>query len=114
MLPIGFIGLLPGNYAISAKRRVIAAGLAGYLAINVAALFTAIEFGIQPLYFVDVAGAPLYAPYPLEIAIPAMMIGHVTIAGLAELFLTAGLLAYLQLLPRVAATKSAKKTENNV
>ena len=107
--------LIAGQSAISAKRRVIAAGLAGYLAINVAALFTAIEFGIQPLYFVDAAGAPLYAPDPLEIAIPAMMLGHVTIAGLAELFLTAGLLAYLQRhSPELLATKSAKKTENNV
>ena len=30
--------------------------------------------------------APLYAPYALHIAIPAMMLGHLTFAGLAELF----------------------------
>jgi cobalt/nickel transport system permease protein len=41
-------------------------------------------------------GAPLYAPYPLHIAIPAMMIGHLTIAGLAETVLAAGVVAYLQ------------------
>ena len=44
----------------------------------------------------DASGAPLYAPYPLSIAIPAMMIGHLTIAGLAELVITAGVVAYLQ------------------
>jgi len=44
----------------------------------------------------DASGAPLYAPYPLSIAIPAMMIGHLTFAGLAELVLSAGVVAYFQ------------------
>src|SRR5450432_479273 len=75
---------------LTAPRRVLAAGLAGYAAINVSALCAAIEFGIQPIFYRDAAGAPLYCPYPLNIAIPAMMIGHLTIAGLAELFVSAG------------------------
>jgi len=66
------------------------------LSINVAALLTAIELGIQPMLFRDASGAPLYAPYPLRIAIPAMMAGHLTVAGLAELILSAGLVAWLQ------------------
>ena len=70
--------------------------LAGYAAINVAALCAAIEFGIQPALFHDATGAPLYAPYPLHIAVPAMMIGHLTFAGLAELIVTGGVVAYLQ------------------
>ena len=70
--------------------------MAGYLSINVAAFITAVEFGIQPLLFTDAAGTPLYAPYGLNIAIPAMMAGHLTIAGLAELIITAGVVAYLQ------------------
>ena len=81
---------------ISSTRRVIAAALAGYAAINAAALFASIEFGVQPLLFHDASGAPLYAPYPLHIAIPAMMIGHLTFAGLAELIVTGGVVAYLQ------------------
>jgi cobalt/nickel transport system permease protein len=87
--------LLAGKAAITSRRRVVAAAVAGYLSINVAALLTAIEFGIQPLFFKDPSGAPLYAPYPLSVAIPAMMIGHLTIAGMAELILTAGLVAWL-------------------
>ena len=73
-----------------------AAALAGYAAINVSALFTACELGIQPLFFKDASGAPLYAPYALHIAIPAMMLGHLTFAGLAELFVSGGVVAYLQ------------------
>src|SRR5918911_125646 len=87
---------IAGRAAVTSTRRVIAAAIAGYLAINVAALFAAIEFGIQPLWFTDANGAPLYAPYPLSVAIPAMMLGHLTIAGLAELVVTGGVVAYLQ------------------
>lgn len=85
-----------GRSAITSSRRVLAAGLAGYAAINVAALFAATELGIQPLFFKDASGAPLYAPYALHIAIPAMMLGHLTFAGLAELFVSGGVVAYLQ------------------
>lgn len=81
--------------APSPRRRVWAAGIAGYASINVAALLTALELGLQPLLFTDAAGAPLYAPYPLSIALPAMMLGHLTIAGLAEGILTASVLGWL-------------------
>jgi cobalt/nickel transport system permease protein len=88
--------IVAGRTSILSARRVIAAGLAGYVGSNLAALAAAIEFGIQPIFYRDPAGAPLYCPYPLSIAIPAMMIGHVTVAGLAELFVSAGLVAFLQ------------------
>ena len=87
---------LAGNSPIASRRRVVAAGAAGYLSINVAALLAAVEFGIQPMFFRDASGAPLYCPYPLRVAVPAMMLGHLTIAGLAEMVLTAGLVAWLQ------------------
>ena len=85
-----------GRAPLGAPRRVVAAGLAGYAAINIAALVTAVEFGIQPLLFRDATGAPLYCPYPLSVAVPAMMFGHLTIAGVAELVLTGGVVAFLQ------------------
>jgi cobalt/nickel transport system permease protein len=88
--------LLAGRAAITSSRRVVAAALAGYTAINASAFCAAVEFGIQPLFFRDSSGAPLYAPYPLRIAIPAMMIGHLTFAGLAELVLSGGVVAYFQ------------------
>src|SRR5882762_6653353 len=85
-----------GRTAITSSRRVWAAASAGYAAINVAALFTACELGIQPVFFKDASGAPLYAPYSLHIAIPAMMIGHLSFAGMAELVVSGGVVAYLQ------------------
>ena len=87
---------IAGRTALTSQRRVVAAAIAGYVAINVAALLAAIEFGIQPALFTDASGAPLYAPDPLSVAVPAMMLGHLTIAGLAELVVTGGVVAYLQ------------------
>ncbi len=87
---------ISGRAALGSRRRVVAAAAGGYLGINVSALCAAVEFGIQPGLFHDANGVPLYAPYPLAVAVPAMLIGHLTFAGLAELFLSGGIVAYLQ------------------
>ena len=92
----GIYRLVSLGAAAESRRRVVAAALAGYGAINLSALLAAIELGIQPTLFHDATGAPLYAPYPLHIAIPAMMIGHLTIAGAAEAVMSAGLFSYLR------------------
>lgn len=86
--------LLAGSQA-SEKRRITAATVSGYVSLNAAALAAAIEFGIQPTLFHTASGTPLYAPYPLRIAVPAMMIGHLTFAGFAEAAITAGMVAYM-------------------
>src|SRR5208283_5457402 len=88
--------VIGGNSPITSRRRVVACAAGGYVAINVAALLAAIEFGIQPLFFRDAGGAPFYAPYPLSTSIAAMMIGHLSFAGLAELIISGGVFAYLQ------------------
>jgi cobalt/nickel transport system permease protein len=87
--------LIARDAPLTSRRRVVAAGIAGYVGINVAALATAIEFGIQPALFHTASGAPLYSPYSLSQTIPAMALAHLTIAGAAEAILTAGVLAYL-------------------
>lgn len=92
----GCYRLLAARAPLDSQRRVVAAGVAGYLAANAAALAAGIELGIQPALFRDASGAPLYAPYPLKIAIPAILIGHLTFAGIAEAIIAAGLVAYLQ------------------
>ncbi len=96
LVAYGVYRLLAGRAALNAPRRVIAGALAGYIAINVAAFLAAVEFGIQPLLFTDPSGVPLYSFYPLSVAIPAMMLGHLTFAGLAEGVITGGVVAYLQ------------------
>lgn len=74
----------------------IAAGIGSYVGINAAAFCAAVEFGIQPLLFQDRAGNPLYCPYPLSVSIPAMMIGHLSIFGAAEVVYTIAILSFMK------------------
>ncbi len=89
---------ISGRTAVSSPRRIAACALGGYVGINLSALCAAIEFGIQPALFHDASGSPLYAPYPLSVAIPipAMLAAHLSLAGLAELVIGGALVAYLQ------------------
>lgn len=87
------------------QHELVAAGIGAYAGINLAALCAAIEFGIQPLLFTDAAGHALYCPYPLSVSIPAMMAGHLTLFGLAEVVFTTAILAFLkQASPALLAT----------
>ncbi len=88
--------LLTRNTAITSRRRVLAAAVAGYVGLNASALATAIEFGIQPDLFHTANGTPLYAPFHLSQAIPAMMFAHLVVAGFVEAAVTGGVVAYLQ------------------
>lgn len=74
---------------------LVSAGLGSYAGINAAALCAAIEFGIQPMLFRDGAGNALYCPYGLNVSVPAMMAGHLTIFGLAEVVFTVAVLAFV-------------------
>ena len=74
---------------------LISAFIASYVAINIAALFAAIEFGIQPILFKDASGNALYCPYTLSVSIPAMMMEHLVLFGFVEAIFTTGVLSYL-------------------
>jgi len=88
--------LISGSSPITSNRRVIAAGVAGYVALNIAALSTAIMFGIQPLLHRTASGHSLYCPYGLNFAVPAMLGEHMLIFGWVEAIVTALVIKYLQ------------------
>lgn len=87
--------LVAAGSALDSRRRLVAAALAGYAGINAAGLATGFELGIQPMLFHTADGTPLYSPYTLAQAIPAMALAHLTLAGFAEAILTVALFAYL-------------------
>ncbi len=91
-----FYRLIAGGSPANSNLRVLGAAIGGYIGLNAAAFLTAVEFGVQPIFFKAADGTPLYAPYGLEVAIPAMMAGHLLIAGLAEAFLTAMVVVYVR------------------
>ncbi len=75
-------------------RLAISAFLSGHLGLFAAALATSVELGIQPLIATGSDGRPLYAPYPLSVAIPAMAIEHLLFFGVVEGLVTVLLLKY--------------------
>jgi cobalt/nickel transport system permease protein len=83
-----YIGAKRALGKVSPKKRAVAAFAAGYVGIVVASLFAAIEFGLQPSI------APGYAPYGLDLAIPAMVGAHLLV-GIAEGLTTAIVVYYL-------------------
>lgn len=84
------------NAPLDSNRRVIAAGIAGYIAVNIAAGLTGFEFGIQPLLYKTASGQALYCPYGLSVALPMMLGEHILVFGWVEAIVTALVVKYLQ------------------
>jgi cobalt/nickel transport system permease protein len=86
------------SYGSSVKsgRRVIAAGIAAYIGINLAAFFTAVQFGLQPLLHHTSSGQALYCPYGLKVAIFTMLGEHMLVFGWIEVMVTTLVVKYLQ------------------
>lgn len=92
-----FVGYGIYRLMLSLKlNKVLSSAIGGYVGINAAALATAIELGLQPLLFHTANGTPLYFPYGLNMSIPAMMLAHLTVAGIVEATITGLVIYYLQ------------------
>jgi len=83
------------HVALNSKRWIVGAAVGGWAGLTIASFFAAVEFGIQPLLWHTADGTPLYAPYPLSVSIPAMVIPHALIASVIEALVTALVVAYL-------------------
>ena len=97
---IAFVMPFTGYYAYRLFRRIlptpaVSAALGGWVGLNAAALTTALMFGIQPLLHVAADGRSLYSPYPLSVAVPAMMIEHLFLFGPVEALVTGLVVRYL-------------------
>jgi cobalt/nickel transport system permease protein len=84
--------LMKGN-AAAGFRLHAASFLSGYIGLSISAIVTAIEFGIQPL-IASAEGRPLYAPYPLSVAVPVMALEYLLLFGIIEGAVTAMLLKH--------------------
>jgi len=80
----------------TSPRRILGAVLGSYIGIVAASVTAGIELGIQPILFHTANGTPLYAPYSLNVSLPAMLSAHLIVAGPIEAVVTGGVLVYLQ------------------
>jgi cobalt/nickel transport system permease protein len=94
----------------SRSRRLTAAGAGGYVGITAGAVVAGILFGIQPYLAHTASGQPLYAPYRLDVAVPAMALEHLAFFGPIEALVTVGVLAALaRTQPELLAERPAAK-----
>ena len=110
----GVYWLIAGKSDAKSPRRWIGAAIGGYIGINVAALSAGIMFGIQPLLAHDAAGHALYAPYPLQVAVPAMLLEHMLVFGIIEALVTGLVVMYLQRADSSLLYGVAKEPEGGV
>jgi cobalt/nickel transport system permease protein len=87
--------LLATRAPLLSRRRWLAAAASGYVGLNVAALCCAIELGVQPMLYHTASGSPLYAPFPLSVTIPAMLISHMAVFGFVDAAATGFLVSYI-------------------
>ncbi len=92
----GIYRLIAAGSDIKSRRRWVAGAIAAYLSLNISALITAIQFGIQPLLEKSPTGQPLYSPFPLSVAVPAMALEHLFLFGIVEAVVTALVIKYFQ------------------
>lgn len=88
--------VISGKSELTSRRRLIAAVIAGYFALSLAAGATGFEFGIQPILEHDANGNPLYMPYGLNVTIPAMLGEHLLFFSFVEALVTGLIFAYIQ------------------
>ena len=85
--------LIKGN-STAPFRLSAAAFFSGYIGLSVSAILVAIQLGIQPLIAQGPNGQPLYAPYPLSVALPVMALEHLLLFGIVEGVVTVLLFKY--------------------
>ncbi|MGC9197088.1 MAG: cobalt transporter CbiM [Syntrophobacteraceae bacterium] len=92
----GLYRMIGAKSALNSARRWMGAAVGGYVGLCAAALCAGVELGLQPVLFHTSGGVPLYCPYPLKVAVPAMLLAHVLVAGPLEAVVTGLVVRYLQ------------------
>ncbi len=110
---MAFLMSMSGFYIYSAiergdrKRVFIASFVAAYVGVALSSLATAVELGLQPALEAS-DGKPLYAPYPLSITLPAVMVPHLFFVAPIEGIATALVITYLARTEPAIFTTSVK------
>ncbi|MEI6519703.1 MAG: cobalt transporter CbiM [bacterium] len=107
--------LITGSSPVQSTRRWIGGAIAGYSGLCVAAAITGFEVGLQPMLAHDALGHALFAPFGLQIAVPAMALEHLLVFGFVEAVVTGLVVAYFQktapemIVPSVKVISDKKK-----
>ena len=86
---------ISGKTKITSNRRILGAGISGWLGLTAAAGVAGFEMGIQPLLEHTADGVPIYMPYGLAITVPAMVLEHALFFSIVEAIITALAFGYI-------------------
>jgi cobalt/nickel transport system permease protein len=86
---------ISGKTKITSSRRILGAGVGGWLGLTVAAGVAGFWMGIQPMLEHTADGTPIYMPYGLSITVPAMLLEHAFFFSFVEAIITALAFAYI-------------------
>jgi cobalt/nickel transport system permease protein len=87
--------LISGKTEIASNRRVLGAGIGGWLGLTFAAGIAGFEMGVQPILEHTANGVPLYMPYGLSITVPAMVLEYALFFSIVEAIITALAFGYI-------------------
>lgn len=87
--------LIAGRSEATATRRLIGAVVAAYLSLVIAGVATGLILGGQTIIYPAIDGKAQYFPYPISVAVPAMLINSLFF-GLFEALVTGLVFAYIQ------------------
>lgn len=105
--------VISGKSEMLSRRSMVGIFAGSYFGINLAALFAAVEFGIQPLLFKASDGTPLYGYYPLSVSVPSMGLEHAIFAGPIEAMITVSAIAYLAKFAPQMLNKASEQLNQN-
>jgi len=88
--------LISWHSGAKSKRRLLACAVAAYISLNASAFVVAVQLGLQPIFEKSSIGQPLYAPFPMSVTIPAMVIEHLLVFGVVEALVTVLVITYFQ------------------
>jgi len=92
----GIYRLIAAGSDATSARRWVAGAIAAYVSLSISAFVTGVEFGLQPMLEKSSTGQPLYSPFPLSVAVPAMVGEHMLIFSFVEALVTALVIKYFQ------------------
>jgi len=76
--------------------QIAATGVSSYVGINIAALLTALELGLQPLIYGTGQAGNGYFPYGLGVTLPAVVLPHLTLVGALEGIVAAAVVGFMR------------------
>lgn len=98
-MSMGFVGAFSAHFAAKFASKFanekVSWFVSGYVAAVMSSFLVALLLGIEPMFFMDESGKPMFFPLGLDVTIPALVGSHALFFGVLEGVITVGALTLL-------------------